>query len=188
VDPNLVKFAADLDWLKSQGVVVERFNLSQQPMAFAEDADVKASLQAKGEGALPLIKVDDQVKSRGTYPSRDRLAEWVGVPVPPPSLFTEAVQELVAMGAAIASNCEPCFKFHYDKARKLGVSREDMQQAVRTAQSVKEAPAKSVLHLAERYLTEQPSKVFETSEIKLLSPAPSTGCCGGSGETNGACC
>lgn len=33
VDPQLVRFAADLDWLKGQGVSVERFNLSQQPGA-----------------------------------------------------------------------------------------------------------------------------------------------------------
>jgi AhpD family alkylhydroperoxidase len=188
VDPKLVKFAADLDWLKAQGVAVERFNLSQQPMVFAQDADVKASLQTQGEGALPLIKVDGQVKSRGIYPSRDRLAEWVGVALPPTSIFTEAVQELVSIGAAIAANCEPCFKFHYDKARKLGVTREDMQLAVQTAQRVKEAPAAAVLHLAERYLAEQPTKVFETPEIKLLPTAPATSCCGGSGDSKNACC
>ena len=67
-------------------------------------------------------------------------------------LFTEAVAELVAIGAAIASNCEPCFKFHYDKARKLGVSHEDMWRAVTTAQNVKDAPAKAISDLAERYL------------------------------------
>jgi len=33
VDPVLPRFAADLDWLKSQGNEVERFNLAQQPMA-----------------------------------------------------------------------------------------------------------------------------------------------------------
>jgi hypothetical protein len=49
VDPQLARFAADLDWLKSQGVTVERFNLSQQPAAFAEDAAVKAALETKGE-------------------------------------------------------------------------------------------------------------------------------------------
>lgn len=188
VDPKLVKFAADLDWLKAKGVGIERFNLTQQPMAFAEDADVKTSLQAQGEGALPLIKVDGQVKSRGIYPSRDRLAEWVGVALPPTSIFSEAVQELVSIGAAIAANCEPCFKFHYDKARKLGVSREDMQLAVQTAQHVKEAPAAAVLHLAERYLNEQPPKVFESSEIKLLPTGSATSCCGGPGESKSSCC
>lgn len=35
VDPVLVRFASDLDWLKGQGVNVERNNLSQQPQAFA---------------------------------------------------------------------------------------------------------------------------------------------------------
>jgi alkylhydroperoxidase/carboxymuconolactone decarboxylase family protein YurZ len=59
---------------------------------------------------------------------------------------------LVAIGAAIASNCEPCFKFYFDKARKLGVPPEDMWSAVTIGQSVKEAPAKAVLTLAERCL------------------------------------
>jgi hypothetical protein len=31
VDPALVTFSADLDWLKRQGIDVERCNLSQQP-------------------------------------------------------------------------------------------------------------------------------------------------------------
>jgi len=34
------------------------------------------------------------------------------------TLFTDAVKELVAIGAAIGSNCEMCFKHHYNEARK----------------------------------------------------------------------
>lgn len=79
VDPQLVRFAADLDWLKTQGVSVERFNLSQQPAAFAEDAAVKAALEAKGEAGLPLVRVNGEVKSIGVYPSRDELAAWAGL-------------------------------------------------------------------------------------------------------------
>ncbi len=108
VDPHLVRFAADLEWLKAQGVSVERFNLSQQAVAFAEDAEVKAALRTQGESALPLIKVDGEVRSTGKYPSRDQLAAWAGLDAPPASIYTEAVQELVSIGAAIASNCEPC--------------------------------------------------------------------------------
>ena len=172
VDPHLVRFAADLEWLKAQGISVDRFNLSQQPLAFAEDADVKAALQIQGEGALPLIKVDGKVQSCGQYPSRDQLASWAGVNAPPPSIYTEAVQELVSIGAAIASNCEPCFKAHYDMARKLGVSREDMLLAVRTAQSVKEVPASSILGLAERYLSKPAVGRVEATGIKLLRIVP----------------
>jgi AhpD family alkylhydroperoxidase len=68
------------------------------------------------------------------------------------SLYTDAVAELVAIGAAIAANCDPCFKYHFQQARKLGVSREDMMLAVKTAQSVKETPSKAMLQLAHRYL------------------------------------
>lgn len=68
------------------------------------------------------------------------------------SIFTEQVAELVAIGAAIAANCEPCFKYHYDQARKLGVSDLDMRYAVDLAQKVKDTPARAMLNLAERYL------------------------------------
>ena len=187
VDPQLVRFAADLDWLKTQGVAVERFNLSQEPLAFAKDAEVKAALQEKGEGALPLIKAGGIVWSMGTYPSREQLATWVGMDAPAPSIYTEAVQELVAIGAAIASNCQPCFKYHYDKARKLGVSREDMFQAVRTAQMVKDAPAQAVWELAERFLCKPTGVTGEELEGNQQQAAPSPGCCGGSSESGGSC-
>jgi len=69
-----------------------------------------------------------------------------------PSVFTEQVAELVAIGAAIAANCEPCFKYHYDQARKLGVSDQDMRFVVDLAQKVKDTPARAMLDIAERYL------------------------------------
>lgn len=82
VDPKLVRFAADLDWLNRQGVPVERFNLSQQPGAFAQDVTVREALQTRGDAALPLVKVDGVVMSAGVYPSRAQLAWWAGVSEP----------------------------------------------------------------------------------------------------------
>ena len=176
VDPKLVRFSADLDWLKEQGISITRLNLSQEPVTFAQDAEVKSILQSKGEEGLPLIKVNGEVKSSGTYPSRSELAAWAGVQAPEPGLFTDAVAELVAIGAAIASNCEPCFKYHFDKARKLGVSRDDMRQAVAMALKVKEAPAKSMIELTDRFLG-------EPHELVTIKPL------GGKAKTeSGACC
>ena len=186
VDPRLVRFAADLDWLKSQGVSVERFNLSQEPGAFAENAAVKDALEVAGEAALPLVQVDGEVKSRGVYPSRDELAAWAGIGVPAPSLFTDAVAELVAIGAAIASNCEPCFKFHYAAARKLGVSREDMACAVKTAQGVKDTPAQSILMLADRYLKSAVDGDESMAGAPEVSMAARSSCCGGAQTEAGA--
>ena len=199
VDPKLVRFAADLDWLKSHGVSVDRVNLAQQPAAFAADADVRRELEAKGEDALPLVKVDGTVRSVGSYPTRGALAEWAGVAAPSPSLFSEQVAELVAIGAAIASNCESCFKFHYDKARKLGVSREDMLHAVAVGQTVKEAPAKSVLDLAHRILKAEgappaaPARARTLATLTVAPESPAAPCCtpaaaGAGGDKKSGCC
>jgi hypothetical protein len=90
VDPKLVRFATDLGWLRSQGVTVERLSLSRQPAAFADDAAVKTALETKGEAALPLVKINGEVKSCGVYPSRDELAAWAGIAAPAPSIVNEA--------------------------------------------------------------------------------------------------
>ncbi len=79
VDQTLVSFAADVDWAKQQGVPIERFNLAQQPMAFADNAAVKALLERSGDSALPVILVDGEVALAGRYPTRDELVRWSGV-------------------------------------------------------------------------------------------------------------
>ena len=79
VDPQLTRFAADLDWLKDQGISVERFNLSQEPGKFADDSAVKSALETKGEAGLPVVKVNGELRSSGVYPSRDELAAWAGI-------------------------------------------------------------------------------------------------------------
>jgi AhpD family alkylhydroperoxidase len=184
-DPILPRFAADLQWLEKRGISVERFNLAQQPQAFAMSATVKRALAQYGNDCLPLILMDDTIASRGSYPTRKELAILAGLPEEgAPSLYTEAVAELVAIGASIASNCEPCFKFHFDKARKLGVSMEDMARAVDTAQMVKESPARSVLVLANRLLQRDktPKGLTVTQSSCCTSdttqpPIGSEGCC-----------
>jgi len=185
VDPVLARFTADFHWLANQGVVVERYNLAQEPMAFAGNGTVKAALAESGNDCLPLILVNGSIVCRGSYPTRKELAGFLGLRDDgTPSVYTESVAELVAIGAAIASNCEPCFKYHFDRARKLGVSFEDMARAVETAQSVKESPARSVLDLANRYL--------KRDQAPTGLPVIQTGCCppGSSAKPGGSegCC
>ena len=74
------------------------------------------------------------------------------------SQFTDAVRELVAIGASIAANCERCFKFHYNEARKLGVSKEDVRRAVETAQMVTDSPAQAIAVLTEKCLRDSARK------------------------------
>ncbi len=81
IDQILVDFAADIDWLKSEGIEVRRINLSQEPALFAENEQVKTILENSGVEGLPVILADDEMQSAGQYPDRLALAQMVGVAV-----------------------------------------------------------------------------------------------------------
>jgi AhpD family alkylhydroperoxidase len=72
-------------------------------------------------------------------------------------MLTPAVLELIGLGASIAANCEPCFRYHYDHAKQLGVSDDDMLQAVNLALTVKAAPHRSLVEVAQGLLVPQGS-------------------------------
>ena len=75
----LVRFASDLHWLANQRIAVERYNLAQQPQAFAASEVVKTALKQHGNECLPLILLNGAVVSKGCYPTRDELARLTGV-------------------------------------------------------------------------------------------------------------
>ncbi|MFA6313917.1 MAG: arsenite efflux transporter metallochaperone ArsD [Sterolibacterium sp.] len=78
VDPVLVQFSADLQWLAEHDVSVKRYNLSQEPQAFAGNPDVVREMEA-GMDRLPILRVDGRIVSTGMYPSRIQLAQKLGV-------------------------------------------------------------------------------------------------------------
>jgi len=82
VDQVLVSFSADVDWAKQKGAQIDRFNLAQQPLAFAENPAVKGFLERSGQEALPLILVNGEVALAGRYPSRAELARWADLAQP----------------------------------------------------------------------------------------------------------
>jgi len=57
-------------------------------------------------------------------------------------------QELVALGAAIASNCVPCIEYHIPEAGRAGLSDSQIKEAVRIADKVRRVPARMVLETA----------------------------------------
>lgn len=78
VDPALVAFSADLQWLERQGVQVQRINPAHQPSLFASNELVRDELKKHGNNCLPLVIVNNAVVSRGAYPNRIQLADWTG--------------------------------------------------------------------------------------------------------------
>jgi AhpD family alkylhydroperoxidase len=178
VDPALARFAGDLEWLASQGVSVERHNLAQEPGAFADRPLVAEALREKGEECLPLVLADGEVASEGRFPTRDELVDIAAVEEPV-GAYPPTVEELVAIGAAVASNCESCLEYHVGVARQLGVADEAIARAVKTARRVKEAPARSIRKAAECLLAASEPEPVELVPVSVASGS----CCGGGEET-----
>jgi 4-carboxymuconolactone decarboxylase len=68
-------------------------------------------------------------------------------------------RELVAIGAAIASNCVPCIEYHVPAARNAGLDNAEIKEAVSLADKVKRVPARKVLETARSLLGQEDGKV-----------------------------
>ena len=62
--------------------------------------------------------------------------------------LTSAERELVALGAALGSNCVPCIEYHVPEARKAGLSDGQIDEAIRLADRLRQAPAGKALAVA----------------------------------------
>ncbi|MCI4674556.1 arsenite efflux transporter metallochaperone ArsD [Candidatus Mycolicibacterium alkanivorans] len=85
VPQELVTFSADLDFVRTRGGDVSRYNLASEPLAFAQNEAVKAFLHVAGSDGLPLVLVDGVTAMTGRYPDRRQLAAWAGVEMPTPA-------------------------------------------------------------------------------------------------------
>jgi AhpD family alkylhydroperoxidase len=176
-DPNLARFAADLEWLKTQGVMVQRVNLAQEPARFVAEPSVKALLDETGGDDLPAIVMNGRIVAHGQYPARAELAKLAGVVTSNDAadyLASEAVRALIAIGAAVAAGCEPCLTFHHSAAKHLGLSAEQMRRAAEIGAEVRAAATKTVMATKDR----------------LLGVPAQSGCCGGAAAARPAtgCC
>ncbi|MGC8525518.1 MAG: arsenite efflux transporter metallochaperone ArsD [Acidibrevibacterium sp.] len=176
-DPNLARFAADLEWLKTQGVMVQRVNLAQEPARFVAEPAVKALLDETGGDDLPALVMNGRIVARGQYPARAELAKLAGVVTSNDAadyLASEAVRALIGIGAAVAAGCEPCLTFHHNAAKHLGLSAEQMRRAAEIGAEVRAAATKTVMATKDR----------------LLGVPAQSGCCGGAAAarpTTGCC-
>ena len=77
IDPILPQIAGFLHQLQEAGIKVERYNLSQQPLDFLQNPEVKALLQSEGVEALPLIFIDGLLALKGSNPDHGKRKEWL---------------------------------------------------------------------------------------------------------------
>ena len=65
----------------------------------------------------------------------------------------EKTKELIAVGAAVAGNCIPCLEWHYKKCIELGISKDEIKEAIELAKMIKDVPIKKISELAETLLS-----------------------------------
>ncbi len=88
-------------------------------------------------------------------------------------------QELVALGAAIASNCVPCIEYHIPEARNAGLSDAQIKQALKIAEKVRRVPARAVMQTAL-------ARINEGLEAPAEKSPATCGCSGSSQSTSPA--
>lgn len=89
----------------------------------------------------------------------------------------EKLKELIAIGASVSAHCQPCLTYHVGKARELGVSEEQIAEAVEMGQMVAKG--------AERAMRQFAAEALQSpTDASALSPC----CAGGSSGIGGKCC
>lgn len=58
------------------------------------------------------------------------------------------IEEMIALGAAYAVNCQPCLEFHKQKAAEAGLSKDEMSAAIGVAEAVKTGAYKKAKQFA----------------------------------------
>lgn len=84
----------------------------------------------------------------------------------------DKIESLIAIGAATAANCIPCFQHLYEKAITAGVTLAEIQRAADIAGQVKKGA-----HIA---LTNSVNELMGIDETQAIpcSPTANKSCCG----------
>jgi len=80
VDPELLRISTVISNLKSNGIQIERYNLTGNPQAFVDNQEINKMLNDNGIEILPVTMVNGRVVKSKTYPTNAELSKLLGVP------------------------------------------------------------------------------------------------------------
>ena len=72
------------------------------------------------------------------------------------SILSKRDVHLVSLGASIGCNCIPCTVYHLRECRSAGLTDEELAQAIRVSNKIKEVPSSNVTQTAFRQLERMP--------------------------------
>lgn len=56
-------------------------------------------------------------------------------------ILDNRIKELIAVGASIAANCQPCLQYHTGEARKSGAEEQAIMEAIEVGKMVRRGAA-----------------------------------------------
>jgi len=77
------------------------------------------------------------------------------------------IKELIAVGASVTANCQPCLSYHVNKAKENGANEQEIGEAIAVAKMVRKG--------AMAKMDEFASTVFKAAEATTDTPEK---CCG----------
>ena len=80
------------------------------------------------------------------------------------STLDTKVTELIAIGASIGGNCLTCLRYHIAEAIRLGVSIDEIQEAIKIGKTVKEKPINDIYKLAEDLIRREKEKLIKENK------------------------
>lgn len=80
VDKELLRVSTVLNNLKNKGVLVERYNLTNNPQIFVDNKEINIMLNKDGVDVLPVTMVDGVVVKTKAYPTDDEFCNLLELP------------------------------------------------------------------------------------------------------------
>ncbi|GAA0741613.1 arsenite efflux transporter metallochaperone ArsD [Clostridium oceanicum] len=79
IDKELFRVSTVINNLKSNGILVERYNLSSAPHMFVHNKEINEIINKDGVGELPVTIVDNVVVKRKEYPTNEEFCTFLEV-------------------------------------------------------------------------------------------------------------
>ncbi|MDP4090215.1 MAG: arsenite efflux transporter metallochaperone ArsD [Bacillota bacterium] len=80
VNKELLRVSMVINNLKSNGVVIERHNLSSNPQIFVDNKVINELLNKDGVDILPVVMVDGEIVKTKGYPTNEEFCSFLDIP------------------------------------------------------------------------------------------------------------
>ncbi|MBC8059164.1 MAG: arsenite efflux transporter metallochaperone ArsD [Clostridiaceae bacterium] len=80
VNPDLLRVSTVINRLKNKGIIIERYNLTNNPQAFVDNTIINGLLNSDGVEILPVTILAGEVVKTKQYPTNAEFSKLLEIP------------------------------------------------------------------------------------------------------------